>query len=154
MNNKYYQHKKLKPNNNKLMIYRFFIYGLCGWNVEVLWTGLCALIKSGDYNMMGHTSVWMFFIYGAGGLLLERIHNSISGLRWWERGTVWMYSIFIIELLSGFLLSLINIYPWKYEGIFSVGGFIRLDYAPLWFTLGMVFELLKNKACMITKSST
>ena len=37
---------------------------LIRWNIEIIWTGFTSL-ANGSKNLMGHTSIWMFFIYGA-----------------------------------------------------------------------------------------
>ncbi len=121
------------------MIIRVILYGLLGWNIEVLWTGFNGLLM-GDWNLIGHTSLWMFLIYGIAGRCFEFVHNKIYDRRWYERGIIWMYLIFAVEFASGALLSLFGIYPWKYTGLFNVAGFIRLDYAPLWFIVGLMFE--------------
>ena len=118
---------------------RFIIYGLLGWNIEVLWTGWCSL-TSGDFNMIGRTSLWMFLIYGAGGLIFEKVFSKISRKSLFVRGLIWMCLIFAIEFISGSFLRLIGITPWYYDGFFSVAGLIRLDYGPLWFLVGIVFE--------------
>ena len=121
------------------MIYRYVIYGLLGWNLEVRWTGAGALLD-GDINMIGHTSLWMFVIYGAAGVCFEKIHKFISSKRWYERGLIWMYFIFTAELISGLLLRSVGIRAWEYTGTFSLLGVIRLDYAPVWFVVGLIFE--------------
>lgn len=54
-----------------------------------------------------------------------------------------MTVIFSMELLTGFLLkTTVGVIPWDYSGdtVYSVGGFIRLDYAPEWFIVGLIFE--------------
>lgn len=117
----------------------FIFYGLLGWNMEIIWTGIWTL-ADGKFDLVGHTSLWMFIIYGFAGAAFETVHEKIREKRWYERGLIWMYLIFICEFVSGFLFSLVGIYPWHYEGLFNVLGFIRLDYAPLWFAVGLIFE--------------
>ncbi len=125
------------------MLIRYFIYGLLGWNIEVIWTGLGSLL-SGNPNLMGHTSLWMFFIYGLAAFVLEPIHNRIAPWRWYLRGLVWTALIFAIEFVAGMLLQLLGIQAWHYTGVFSVLGVIRLDYAPAWFVVGLLFERVHN----------
>ncbi len=121
------------------MIIRIVFYGLLGWNIEVLWTGFNSLL-SGDFNMIGHTSLWMFLIYGIAGGCFELVHKKIKDKSRYTRGVIWMYLIFGVEFISGAVLSLFGIYPWRYTGLFNIAGFIRLDYAPLWFVVGLLFE--------------
>ena len=63
------------------MLIRYMIYGLLGWNIEIIWTGFTSL-GSGSRDLVGHTSVWMFFIYGAAVFLLEPVHAWIGGFHW------------------------------------------------------------------------
>lgn len=57
-----------------------------------------------------------------------------------------MILIFTVEYLSGLVLRmLLGVCPWDYSGnTFSVNGLIRLDYAPAWFTAGLLFEKLHD----------
>lgn len=58
-----------------------------------------------------------------------------------------MLLIFSIEYTTGyFLATLIGKCPWDYSGkVFSLKGYIRLDYAPLWFATGLLFEILHDR---------
>ncbi len=125
------------------MLIRYIIYGLLGWNIEVLWTGVTS-IATGSRNLVGHTSVWMFFIYGAAVFLFEPVHTLIGELNWFWRGCIWTLLIFVIEFLSGMLLKTMGIQAWNYTGRASIMGVIRLDYAPLWFAVGLIFEKIHN----------
>ena len=125
------------------MMIKFIIYGLLGWNIEVLWTGWCELL-SGNINMVGRTSLWMFIIYGSGGILFEKVLPKIKDRKWFERGFIWMCLIFAVEFLSGAFLKLLGITAWRYDSLFSVLGLIRLDYGPLWAVVGLAFERLSR----------
>lgn len=125
--------------NHKDMITRFIIYGLLGWNVEIFWTGFCSVLR-GDMNLMGHTSIWMFFIYGSAVFVFEPVHRAISEYNRFVRGCVWSVLIFAIEFISGMILRLLGIEAWYYSGDYAVYGVIRLDYLPLWFAVGLIFE--------------
>jgi uncharacterized membrane protein len=119
---------------------RFIIYGLLGWCIEIFWTGLGAMF-SGDVKLTGHTYMWMFFIYGLA-VLMEPIHDKI---RYWPtilRGGVYTVFIFTMEYSTGWLLrQILGVCPWDYSGnLFSVNGLIRLDYGPVWFLAGLLFE--------------
>ncbi len=125
------------------MLTRYIIYGFLGWNVEIIWTGLNSL-ASGSKDLIGHTSIWMFFIYGTAVFVLEPIHYKIAEFNWLFRGIIWMFLIFAIEMISGLALKLIGVEAWHYYGPTSILGIIRIDYAPLWFILGLVFEKIHN----------
>lgn len=121
------------------MIKRFFIYGLLGWNIEIIWTGMCSLIK-GDLGLHAFTNLWMFLVYGLA-VFLEPIHDIIRDWKLPARGIIWVVIIWGIEYSTGIILkSLIGQYPWLYEGNFAVDGLVRLDYAPAWFLAGLIFE--------------
>ena len=125
------------------MLIRYIIYGLLGMNMEIFWTGISQL-NTGSINLVGHTSIWMFFIYGLAVLIMEPIHNLIADQNWFLRGCVWTTVIFVIEFTTGLILRLLNIEAWRYDGAFSILGLIRLDYAPVWFAVGLIFERLHN----------
>jgi uncharacterized membrane protein len=123
------------------MIKRFIFYGIAGWGIEIIWTGLGSLI-SGDLRLIGHSPMWMFFIYGLG-VFLEPIHHAIIRLPWYVRGLIWTLIIWCIEYASGSLLYVIlGVHPWYYTDILSINGYITLAYAPAWFFAGIVYERL------------
>ena len=97
----------------------------------------------------------MFPIYGMGAILPE-----ISGLvDWWlggerldwmdrviRHGILYTVLIFMGEYLFGSILKAYGICPWDYTGLHSnVNGLIRLDFAPLWFATGLIFERITKK---------
>ena len=54
-----------------------------------------------------------------------------------------MIHIFFGEFLFGTILKKFGVCPWDYSSTpFHVNGVIRLDYAPLWFGLGLFYEFL------------
>lgn len=126
--------------NNRSMGKRFIIYGLLGWCLEIFWTGLNSLLK-GDIKLIGFSSIWMFPIYGLA-MFLEIIHNRIRNLPIIERGVVYTLLIFFIEFTTGWVLKfIIGACPWDYSSSsLSISGIIRLDFAPLWFATGLLFE--------------
>ena len=126
---------------------RFIIYGLLGMIIEILFTGFSD-IKNMNFNLVGHTSVWMFFVYGSAVFVLEPVYGLIKNENTIIRGCVYATTIFFIEFSSGMILDMLNITAWKYQGELSVMGYIRLDYAMFWFLLGLVFEKFY---CFISK---
>ena len=127
------------------MIVRFFIYGVIGWCMEVMWTGLCSAVK-GNRALSANTSLWMFPIYGSA-VLLEPFYTVLAGMPLPIRGVVYMLCIFGMEFASGIsLLNFVGVCPWDYSRArYNIAGIIRLDYAPLWFAAGLFYEgLFKN----------
>lgn len=122
------------------MFKRFLIYGLLGWNIEVIWTGLYSL-TTGDVNLVGSTSLWMFLIYGSAAFVLEPVHDRIRSWRWPLRGLIWLILIWTMEYGAGFVLrEFLGVTPWYYDGKYAIDGLVRLDYAPAWFVVGLLFE--------------
>lgn len=123
------------------MMIRFFIYGLLGWSLEIFWTGLGSFSR-GEWRLMGYTYLWMLPIYGLA-VFLEPVHDYIRHWSWIVRGLVWVVAIFAVEYTAGWVLKILTgSVPWDYTWAtrYSVNGFIRLDYAPVWFITGLVFE--------------
>jgi len=107
--------------------------------MEVFWTGLNALLKK-DYKLSSTTSVWMFFIYGMA-VFLEPVILVLQPLPLVVRGLVYALCIFAVEYVTGGFMKRVNLCPWDYSGSrYSIQGVIRLDYAPVWFTAGLIFE--------------
>ncbi|MGI6093254.1 MAG: hypothetical protein GX348_04700 [Veillonellaceae bacterium] len=119
---------------------RFIIYGLLGWCLEVIWTGLGSLL-SGDVRLTAKTYLWMFPIYGLV-ILFEPVHDAIRFWPVWQRGLIWMLLCFTVEYLTGWMLqSMLGTAPWDYsQAVLNIHGLIRLDYAPAWFGAGLLFE--------------
>jgi len=123
---------------------RFIIYGLIGWCLEVIWTGIGSLLN-GDVSLTARTYLWMFPIYGST-ILFEPVHEKIRIWPIWMRGTVWMMLYFAVEYFTGWiLLQAIGVVPWDYsQAIFNIHGLIRLDYAPVWFVAGLLYEKIHD----------
>ena len=120
---------------------RFIICGAIGWCVEILWTGLNSLI-SGRFKLIGQSSLWMFPIYGCAALI-EPLSKLYRKCNVFIRGIVYMLHIFFAEFISGTILQKFGMCPWDYSGTpYNIDGIIRLDYAPLWFGLGLFYEFL------------
>lgn len=123
------------------MVYRFLIYGLLGWGMEVFWTGLGSALR-GDVRLTASTYLWMFPIYGLG-VIMEPLHDRIRDWPWMLRGALWVLVIWTIEYITGGALRLLTgKSPWDYTGDtpWQIHGLIRLDMAPLWFVAGLLFE--------------
>lgn len=123
-------------NKNKK---NFLICGLTGWCLEILYTSLWSGINH-DGRLIGHTSIWMFPIYGTAALIVPVYHK----IKRWPaifRGGVYSLGILSGEFLSGSLLKKFHACPWDYsDARYNIGGVIRLDYMPLWMIAGLIFE--------------
>ncbi|MHB9146107.1 MAG: putative ABC transporter permease [Symbiobacteriia bacterium] len=134
------------------MFSRFLMYGLLGWGIEILWTGVGGFLLHRDWRLQGKTYLWMFPIYGSAAFLLEPLHNSVRSLAWPARGLIWVIAIFAIEYATGYLLRrLTGRCPWDYRPArFAVHGLIRLDYAPAWLVAGFLFERAHDRLVLLT----
>ena len=137
-------------NTLKRFLFHFFLCGVTGWCLEVIFTSTESILAH-DWRLMGQTSLLMFPIYGCGavlapiGRLVDRWigDGPLSPGDWIIRhGLLYMVLIFTAEYLSGAFLQSKGICPWDYTGYqTSVNGLIRLDFAPLWFLSGLLFEM-------------
>lgn len=132
-----------RPTHTKFMnkMMRFFIYGLVGLAVEVVYTGFASLLH-GDWAMHGNTFLVMLPVYGLA-VFLEPVHERLLGHPWWVRGFVYLALIWGIEYMSGAAFTvLLGHSPWYYEDPLNIHGYITLRMAPEWFVAGLGFEKL------------
>lgn len=123
----------------------FIKCGFLGWGLEILWTGLGSLIH-GDPQLTGRSSLWMFPIYGLAAAI-DPVYRMLKPLPIVFRGLIYMLCIFAVEYVTGAALRSLNLCPWDYsQAALNINGLIRLDYAPLWFAVGLLFERLLCRA--------
>jgi uncharacterized membrane protein len=123
------------------MLTKFVILGAVGWCLEVIWTGIGSLLK-GNFRLSSKTSIWMFFIYGSGAFLAPFVHMLLP-IPLPLRGLIYVVVIYAVEFAAGYALKRFEMIPWDYsETRANVMGIIRLDYAPLWFGVGLLFEFV------------
>lgn len=121
----------------------FIKCGLAGWCMEVFWTGIMST-KKHDKKLMCRTSLWMFPIYGAASFLAP-ISKKLKKYNTVLRGTVYTFLIFTTEFITGSMLKKHQMCPWDYSGEkHNYRGIIRIDYAPVWFAVGLFFEKYNN----------
>lgn len=137
------------------MLARFFVYGALGWLIEIVWTGLGSILR-GDPRLVAQTYLWMFPIYGGGGLILEWLLGRVAGNHWVWRGLLAVGAIYVVEYTTGWTLrALVGRSPWDYSGTpFSVHGLIRFDYAPAWFVLALLFERVQPIVTRLTATAS
>lgn len=127
------------------MIVKFLCYGVIGWIIEIIYTGSGSLLV-GSLKLTGHTYLWMLPIYGCA-VFLEPFYERMRSSPWIVRGILWAGIIFLVEYLSGWILqTTIGVCPWDYSlySRYTLDGFIRLDYFPIWFMSGLLFEKISN----------
>lgn len=122
-----------------LFVQEFVKCGLTGWCMEVFWTGTMNLIQK-DRKMCGNTSLLMFPIYGMAAVI-KPMSKLMKNRNFIMRGTVYTCGIYAMEYVSGRFLKKKEMCPWDYSKCkYNIDGVIRLDYAPVWFTTGLLYE--------------
>lgn len=130
---------KKKQDENR-MTRDFVLCGLCGWCIECLFTGICSLFGGKDRKLSCNTSIWMFPIYGMAAFI-SPISRLLKDKGTILRGCIYTIGIFITEFSTGELLKRFKACPWDYsKARFNLDGIIRLDFAPLWFFVGLFYE--------------
>lgn len=135
------------------MIKKYLLCGLTGWCMEVFWTGLGSAIGH-DRKLTGNTSIWMFPIY-ASAIIIEPISASLCKKKQntFIRGFVYAACIFATEFLSGSVLKKLGCCPWDYSKAgANINGVIRLDYFPVWFAVGLIYERMLGQYTRVKKS--
>ncbi len=123
----------------KKLTYTFLRCGILGWCLEIIFTALQSFRRR-EKTGMGNTSVFMFVIYGMA-VFLKPVCALVKNMPVWLRGLVYTVCIFSAEYTAGMLLSRKERCPWNYaHSRYHINGLIRLDYAPLWFFAGLLFE--------------
>ena len=127
------------------MLARFLVYGALGWCFEIIFTGISALLFDRDRAATGKTYLWMFPVYGGTALLLEVLAPRLQ-LPWLARMWIYVLVIYAAEFLAGWLLRrTVGRCPWDYTGRgINLRGLVRLDYAPAWFVVAVLFEPLSR----------
>ena len=122
----------------------FFICGLTGWCIEIIFTSLGAFLQ-GNLRLIGQTSLWMFPIYGLAAFI-KPLYEVIKKLPLLLRGCIYSFCILICEYISGMLLKKHHLCPWDYSNSpTNINGVIRLDYAALWALAGLLFERIVTR---------
>ena len=130
----------------KNSICRFLLCGFAGWSLECFWTGIHTLLTTADKTLPCRSSIWMFPIYGMAALIFP-LSNFLKGKSTIKRGGIYTILIFLVEFSTGTILNFFHVCPWNYsEAKLQICGVIRLDYAPIWFLVGLFYEKLLKES--------
>ncbi|MBO5166015.1 MAG: hypothetical protein IJ405_00445 [Lachnospiraceae bacterium] len=125
----------------KKYIHNFIHCGILGWCMEIIFTAFSSFRRR-QFTLRGNTSLWMFPIYGCA-CFLAPVCRLLKGKSPFVRGLTYASLIFSAEFLTGTLLSKKQLCPWDYSSSrWHIKKLIRLDYLPLWFMAGLLFERL------------
>ena len=118
----------------------FLKCGVLGWGMKIFWTGLHAL---GSENwkltrlffIMDVSHIWNGSVYRAS--FKEDEETAIRISRRCLYGGDFYSGVFFRYVF----LKHYNMCPWDYSNSpFQYKGVIRLDYAPVWFLVGIIYE--------------
>lgn len=122
-------------------MHNFIHCGLWGLLLEIAFTAFQSFRRR-DLRLTGSTSLWMFPIYGMAAFLAP-LCRLLQNRSLAFRGLIYTVFLFAGEFLTGAWLKRRGLCPWDYgRSRWSLGKVIRLDYAPLWFLTGLLFERL------------
>lgn len=128
----------------------FLKCGVAGWCMEVLWTSVTN-VKSTDKRLIGNTSLWMFPIYGMAAVIAP-VSKFFQRKNVIIRGSIYTFFIYFVEFTTGSILKKKNCCPWDYsKSKYNINGVIRLDFAPLWFMVGLFYEKMLSVQVMTKK---
>ena len=117
------------------------MFGLC---CEIIFTAVMNLFSKKAYNLVGHTSLWMFPIYSIGltygfSLVQYIIPNNFIRLLSYP---LW---IWLVEILVGYPLIKVGIRIWDYRYLTENRhwkGIISFVHFPVWVIFGLLVELV------------
>lgn len=123
----------------------FFKCGLMGWGFECFWTGCHQLWCGNAKKLDCHTPIWMFPIYGLAAFI-GPVHHVVRKRCCVLRGILYTLCIYLTELGTGSFLKKKGCCPWDYsDAKHNYKGIIRLDYIPVWFLVGLIYERVLTK---------
>ena len=117
------------------------MFGLC---FEILFTSVVDLFSKRNFNLMGHTSLWMFPIYAFGltygfDLVQYLITNDFI------RYLTYPFWIWLVEIIVGYPMSKIGIRIWDYRYLSANKhweGIVSFVHLPVWIVFGILVELV------------
>ena len=104
-----------------------------------------------DPRLMGYSFLWMLPIYALL-IFMEPLSFYLKPLPWFIRGVIYVFLLWIVEYLSGWLIRRITgRIPWDYSlARFHLHGVIRFDFFPFWFVFMLVAEWWSGKLIVLT----
>tara|TARA_Y100000310_G_C20535282_1_gene740539 strand:- start:43 stop:399 length:357 start_codon:yes stop_codon:yes gene_type:complete len=116
-----------------------------GLFVETCFTALRDLIRKKDISLIGHTSIWMFPIYGFGltyGFDFITYFIESDPVRY-ASYPLWIWAV---EIIIGFPALLLGVRLWDYHYLpdrLHWRGIISFAHYPLWMCFGILVEAIK-----------
>ncbi|XP_071784104.1 transmembrane protein 229B-like [Asterias amurensis] len=130
------------------VIARLFFYGMHGFLDEIVFTALYDILVHGkpNYQLVGYSSIYSFFIYGSGSYIIERIYvNLRHRVQLGVRIAIYVCVAFLWELSAGLILRQFDACSWDYsDRSLNFLGLITLTYAPCWALCGLWQDCLSR----------
>lgn len=122
-------------------IFFFVLFGILGISAEIFGTSIHSFIKKKDKAFRGHSSLWMFFIYGSSYFIILFATSFFMNFNILIRGLIYMILLYALEFGSGFILKKFKAMPWNYSKLkYNFKGIVCIECAPLWFAGGIILE--------------
>ena len=122
-----------------------YLMASVGVGLEVAFTALSDFRTVGR-RLTGQSYLWMFPIYALSYPLLAVAWPVLEDVPWPLRGLIYVVAFFVVEYASGWLIRrLVGECPWEagyHTARWGIHGLVRLDYAPAWFVVALLFERL------------
>ncbi|XP_015218144.2 transmembrane protein 229B-like [Lepisosteus oculatus] len=132
------------------MFFRWYLYGLHGYFCEVTFTAASDFKLNRTWKLMGHSSIWAFFIYATSILLIERMYLRLR-LHYtkFKRAVIYTLWIYLWEFSTGFILRYFSACPWDYSSFnYNFMGLVTMEYAIYWFLGSIIAEQVVIKTTM------
>lgn len=145
----YHNRVSLRPRPNGLSdVVRFMFFGMHGFLDEVVFTSVFNLFEKADGALMGHTSLWSFFMYGSCSFVVEKLYMHLHFRRgWgtWRRLPIYICFIYAWEFSWGLALRQCGACSWDYSHYpLNFMGLVTLLYLPGWVCLSLYQDVLSN----------
>ena len=127
-------------------INHLLFWGMFGLTIELCFTALCSLFFKKKFNLIGHTSLWMFPIYAIGlsyGFDIVKQIMPYPILRYIS----YPFWIWMIEIIIGFPANKMGIKIWDYSYLADNKhwkGIISYVHFPVWILFGILVEIVKK----------
>ena len=127
-------------------INQLLFWGSFGLIVELFFTAFVSLVTKKNFDLIGHTSLWMFPIYSFGltygfDFVQQIISNDFI------RYLSYPFWIWLVEILVGYPAKKIGLKIWDYSylpGNRHWQGIISYIHFPIWIIFGILVEFVDN----------
>ena len=129
-----------------MVINHLLFWGIFGLIIELLFTAFLELIAKKNYNLIGHTSIWMFPVYSLG---LTYGFDFIEQIIPYDYIRYFSYPFWIwaVEIIVGYPACKLGMRIWDYRYLPDNKhwqGIISYVHFPAWILFGILVEMVNN----------